>query len=166
MYQRVTIIPQSLLVLGEIITAHLLSPAFAWAPFDNSFPSGSDRILAMALVPWHLIGFSLENEIWPWGNLFPAQRGAQARSVTRPASVQFSSVPQACPALCDPIDCSMPGLLFITNSQSLLKHMSIESVKPSNYLILCCSLLLSPSILPRIRVFSNKSALHISAQRK
>ena len=49
--------------------------------------------------------------------------------------------------------------LSITNSQSLLKLMSIESVMPSNHLILCHSLLL-PSIFPSIRVFSNESALH------
>ena len=51
--------------------------------------------------------------------------------------------------------------LSITHSQSLLKLMSIESVMPSNHLILCCPLLLLPSIFPRIRVFSNESALHI-----
>ena len=51
--------------------------------------------------------------------------------------------------------------LFITNSQSLLKLMSIESVKPSNNLILCHPLLLLPSVFPSIRVFSNKSVLHI-----
>ena len=51
--------------------------------------------------------------------------------------------------------------LSITNSQSLLKLMSIESVMPSNHLILCHSLLLLPSIFPSIRVFSNESALHI-----
>ena len=51
--------------------------------------------------------------------------------------------------------------LSITNSWSLLKLMSIESVMPSNHLILCCPLLLSPSILPRIRVFSNESVLRI-----
>ena len=50
--------------------------------------------------------------------------------------------------------------LSITNSQSLLKLMSIESVMPSNHLILCCSLLLLPSVFPSIRVFSNESALH------
>ena len=50
--------------------------------------------------------------------------------------------------------------LSITNSQSLLKLMSIESVIPSNHLILCCPLLL-PSIFPSIRVFSNESVLHI-----
>ena len=51
--------------------------------------------------------------------------------------------------------------LSITNSQSLLKLMSIESVMPSNYLILCRPLLLPPSIIPSIRVFSNESVLHI-----
>ena len=51
--------------------------------------------------------------------------------------------------------------LSITNSWSLLKLMSIESVMPSNHLILCCPLLLQPSILASIRVFSNESALHI-----
>ena len=51
--------------------------------------------------------------------------------------------------------------LSITNSWSLLKLMSIESVMPSNHLILCRPLLLSPSIFPSIRVFSNESALCI-----
>ena len=51
--------------------------------------------------------------------------------------------------------------LSITNSQNLLRLMSIASVKPSNHLILCCSLLLSPSIFPSIRVFSNESVLRM-----
>ena len=51
--------------------------------------------------------------------------------------------------------------LSITNSQSLLKLMSIESVMPSNHLILCRPLLLPPSIIPSIRVFSNESVIHI-----
>ena len=51
--------------------------------------------------------------------------------------------------------------LSITNSRSLLKLMSIESVMPSNQLILCCPLLLLPSILPSIRVFAKESVLHI-----
>ena len=51
--------------------------------------------------------------------------------------------------------------LSVTNSQSLLKLMSIELVMPSNHLILCHPLLLLPSIFPSIKVFSNESALHI-----
>ena len=51
--------------------------------------------------------------------------------------------------------------LSITNSQTLLKFTSIKSVMPSNHLILCCPLLLLPSIFPSIRVFSNGSVLHI-----
>ena len=51
--------------------------------------------------------------------------------------------------------------LSITNSRSLLKLMSIESVMPSYYLILCCPLLPLPSIFPSLRVFSNESALHM-----
>ena len=61
---------------------------------------------------------------------------------------------------CNPLDCSMPDFAVLTTSLSLLKLMSIESVMPSNHLILCCPLLL-PSILPSIRVFSNESVLHI-----
>ena len=55
---------------------------------------------------------------------------------------------------------SMPGL-SITNSWSLPKLMSVESVMPSNHLILCCPLFPMPSIFPNIKVFSNESALHI-----
>jgi len=51
--------------------------------------------------------------------------------------------------------------LSITNSRSLLKLMSIKSVMPSNHLILCCPLLLLPSIFPSIRIFSNESVLYI-----
>ena len=59
------------------------------------------------------------------------------------------------------MDCSTSGFPTITNSRSLLKLKSIESVMPSNHLILCCSLLLPPSTIPRIRVFSNESVLRI-----
>ena len=71
------------------------------------------------------------------------------------------SVAMSCPTLCDPVDCSMPGFLSFTISQTLLKLMSIESVMPSNHLFLCCPLLLLPSIFPSIMVFSNELALCI-----
>ena len=76
-------------------------------------------------------------------------------------SVQFSSVAQSCLTLCDPRNCSTPGLPVHHNSWSLPKLMSIETVMPSNHLILCRPLLLPPSIFPSIRVFSNESVLHI-----
>ena len=63
---------------------------------------------------------------------------------------------QSCPTLCDPVDS-----LSIINSWSLLKLMSIESVMPSNHLILCHPLLLMPSVFPIIRVFSKDSVLCI-----
>ena len=56
---------------------------------------------------------------------------------------------------------SQASLSITKNSQSLLKLMSIESLMPSNHLILCCPLLLPPSIFPSIRVFSNESVLRI-----
>ena len=56
---------------------------------------------------------------------------------------------------------ALQASLSITNSRSLLNLMSIESVMPSNHLILCCPFLLLPSIFPSIRVFSNESVLHI-----
>ena len=72
-----------------------------------------------------------------------------------------STVAQSCLTLCNPMDCSTPGRAVCHHSQSLLKLMFIESVMPSNYLILCHPLLLLPSIFPSIRVFSNESLLHI-----
>ena len=77
------------------------------------------------------------------------------------ASVQFSSVTKLCPTLCDPWTAARQASLSITNSQSLLKLMSIESRMLFNHVILCPPLLLLSSILPRIRVFSSESVLSI-----
>ena len=76
-------------------------------------------------------------------------------------SVQFSSVAESCPTLCDPMNRSMPGLSVHHQLPDPTKPMSIELVMPSNHLILCRPLLLLPPIPPSIRVFSNESALHI-----
>ena len=78
-------------------------------------------------------------------------------SATQFSSVQFLSCVQLFPT---PRTVALQASLSITNSRSLLKLMSIESVMPSNHLILCCPLLL-PSIFPSIRIFSNVSVLHI-----
>ena len=71
--------------------------------------------------------------------------------------VQFSSVTQLCPAL----DCSMPGLPVHHQLPEFTQTMSVKSVMPSSHLILCCPLLLMPSIFPSIRIFSNESVLYI-----
>ena len=82
------------------------------------------------------------------------------------SSVQFShsvhSVQFSCVQLFGtPWTAAHQASLSITNSQSLLKLMSIKSVMPSNHLILCCPLLILPSIFPSIRVFSKESVLRI-----
>ena len=79
------------------------------------------------------------------------------------SSVQISSIQSlSCVQLfATPWIVARQASLSITNSQSLLKLMSIESVMPFSHLILCCPLLLLPPIPPTIRVFSNESTLHM-----
>ena len=81
--------------------------------------------------------------------------GTGSQTVTRMMSLFSRSVTSTS---LRPHDCSTPS---ITISQNLLKHMSTESVMPSNHPVLCRPLLLLPSIFPSIRVFSNESALCI-----
>ena len=69
----------------------------------------------------------------------------------------FPRSPDALGTLCNPMDCSPLGFSVLHISQSLSKLVSIESVMPSNHLILCGPLLLLPSIFPSIRVFSNEN---------
>ena len=76
-------------------------------------------------------------------------------------SQQFGSGTQLYLTLCDPMNRSTPGLPVHHQLLESTQTMSIEPVMPSNHLILCCPLLLLPSILPSIRVFSNESTLHI-----
>ena len=73
--------------------------------------------------------------------------------------LQFSSLAQSCPALCNPWIAARQASQSITSCWSLLKHMSIKSVMPSSHLILCRPLLLLPPIPRSIRVFSNESTL-------
>ena len=69
------------------------------------------------------------------------------------------SITQLYPTLCDSMVCSMPGFPVLHQLTLLLTLMSIESMMPSNYLILCHPLLLLPSVFPSIRVFPNESVL-------
>ena len=74
---------------------------------------------------------------------------------------QYSWVHQSSTTLCDPMNCSTPRLPVHHQLPEFTQTMSIESVMPSNHLILCLPLLLLPSIFPSIRVFSNESTLRI-----
>ena len=77
------------------------------------------------------------------------------------SSVQFSSVAQSCLTLCDPMNCSTPGLPVHHHLLESIRLTSIESVMPSSHLILCKPLLLLPPIVPSIRVFSSESTLRM-----
>ena len=78
-----------------------------------------------------------------------------------PVVFSFSSVAQSCPTLCTPMNCSTPGLPVHHQLPDSRKLMSIESVMPSSHLILCRLLLFLPPVPSSIRVFSNKSTLHV-----
>ena len=90
--------------------------------------------------------------------LFLYKRMPEIRKILQFSSVQLLSRVQL---VVTPWTAACQASLSITNSRSLPKLMSIKSVMPSNHLILCHPLLFLPSIFPSIRVFSNKSALHI-----
>ena len=83
------------------------------------------------------------------------------RRAFRPLLLFSYSVTLSCLTFCDPMDCSTPGFQSFSISCSLLKRMFIESVMPSNHLVLCHPLIPLPSIYPSIKVFSNESTLCI-----
>ena len=110
--------------------------------------------------------------IYPLFLRFPSHLGnhrASSNSLCHPIGshllfivpVQLSSVAQSCLTLCDPMNHNMPGLLVYHQLLESTQTRVLESVMPSNHLILCPPLLLLPSIFPRIRVFSNESALRM-----
>ena len=108
--------------------------------------------------------------IYPFFFRFFALLGHYRVSSRVPCAIQFSSVAQSCLTLCDPMNCSTPGLpvhhQLPESTQTHVhrvgaKPMFIELVMPSSHLILCRPLLLLPSIFPGIKVFSNESALCI-----
>ena len=116
-----------------------------------------------SVLLWFLPSFGKLITIYPWDLSSDITFSKIAcQEILRNSRHQFSSVQLLshvwlCATLWNTI---CQASLSITNSQSLLKLMSIESVMPSNHLILCCSLL-PPSIFPSIKIFSNESALLI-----
>ena len=93
--------------------------------------------------------------------MFPPREWGEVSWRTVVPLSQFSSVTQSCLTLCDPMDCSMPDFPVLHHLPELAQTYVHESMMPSNHLILCCPLLLLPSIFPSIRVFS-KTLLFIS----
>ena len=117
----------------------------------------------------HFLNLKLSLWVHPFISLGPKQTAGAPRPAATPGFAggatdweSHSSVQSLSPVqlFANPWTAARQASLSITNSQSVLKPMSIESVMPSNHLIFCCCLLL-PSIFPSIRVFSIKSALHI-----
>ena len=90
-------------------------------------------------------------------------KNAQTTTVALISSspVQFSSVAQLCPTLCDPVNHSTPSLPVHHQLPEFTQSASIKSVMPSSHLILCHPFLLLPPIPPSIRVFSNESTLRM-----
>ena len=153
-------------VVSEFLQLHGLQPARLLCSWDS--PGKNTRVGCHVLLQGIFLtqGWNLGLlHCWPTLHSEPPVSKligyiiVQGREATLHHNYQFCSVAQLCPSLRDPM--ARPASLFITNSQSLLKLMSIDSVMPSNHLILCHPLLLLPSILPSITVFSNESVLLI-----
>ena len=128
----------------------------------------------MCIVKVHRAQWPTRSIAWLWFWIFPmfsffTFSAAYGTPVSTPfvcfSSVQFCSVAQSGPTLCNPMECSMLGFLVHHSFWGLLKLMYIELVMPSNYFILCHPLLLLPSIFPSIMVFSNVPVLHIKRQK-
>ena len=124
-------------------------------------PEPSLRLLS----PGSCTGEKCTQEIWLWK--LPGLSFKRAGGYRKQTLLSFSTVQSlSCVRLfVTPQTAACQASLSITNSWSLLKLMSIESLMPSNHLILCCPLLLLPSIFPNIWVFSNESTLHIRWQK-
>ena len=137
-----------------------LIPGAKWAPGSDLNPSwkgkytGTQRKKIRAkitswLQAWDITSITGFNS---WYHIFcqflPVCIIIFLRDTLKRVYLLISSVAQSCLTLCNPMDCSTPTSLSITNSQSLLKFVSIESMMPSNHLILCRPLLLPPSIFP------------------
>ena len=122
-------------------------------------------LLLLTPIPPSIRAFSSESTLhtrWPkfWSFSFNISASNDYSGLI---SFQFSSLQSlSCVRVfVTPLTAALQASMTITNSRSLLRLMSIESVMPSNHLLLCCPLLLLPSIFPSTRVFANESVLHI-----
>ena len=137
--------------MSNSLRPHGLQPTMLLCPWD--FPGKNTRVGCHFLL----------QEIFLIQGLTQVSCIIGRHFATRKAQVQFSSVQLLSRVwlFMTPWTTAHHASLSTTNSWSLLKLISIESVMPSNHLILCHRLLLLPSIFPSIKVFSNESALHI-----
>ena len=106
---------------------------------------------------WHVCAYVCVCIYMRWSGIQTMYRSFQFSSVQFRSFQSLSSVRLSA----TPWTAIQQASLCITNSRSPARPLSIESMMPSNHLILCCPLLLLPSIFPSIRVFSHESALHI-----
>ena len=145
---------------------HVLSCQLFCHSMDYSRPGSSlHGILQAKLLEWVVMPFS-RGSSWPRDQICVSWIAGRFFTVwtTRENPLQkFSSVQLLSHVwlFATPWTAAHQASLSIINSRSPPKPMSIESVMPSNHLILCCPLLLLPSIFPSIRVFSNESALRM-----
>ena len=155
---------------------HIQGLVAGWIMWLEESESVSGSVVSNSVIPWTAaFQAPLSMEFFRpeyWSGLyhfllqetFPTQGSnpglLQCRHQSHYSSVQFSSVAQSCPTLCDPMNHSTPGLPSITNSWSSLRLMSIESVMPSSHFILCRPLVLLPPIPPSISLFQWVNSSH------
>ena len=106
---------------------------------------------------WHL-GLAASQHV---GSSWSRDGTGVLQTSMRTSNHSVQLVAQSCLTVCDPLDCSMPGLSVHHQLPELVQIHVIKSVMPPNHLILFHPLLLLPSIFPNIRIFSNESVLHI-----
>ena len=139
---------------------------FMWTYYiytDKCFYLGQTFRAVSSALTWRSINITLSSQFLLITDPSFLKRVDPISSLQKVYYGQFSSAQclSHVQLLWTPRTTACQASLTITNSQSLLKLMSIELVMPSNHLILCRPLLLPPSIFPSIRVFSNESDLHI-----
>ena len=130
-------------------------------PMNCSPPSSSIHgILQARILECVAISFS-RGSSWPRDRTQVSHIAGKRLIIGNGIFFQLSSVIQLCPTLYDTMDCSMPSFPVHHQLPELTQTHVIESVMPSNHLILCCPLLLPPSIFPSISVFSTEIGLFI-----
>ena len=127
-------------------------------PLPGPLPILAMQIWALILLKGQYLIYTLRNRLFLSHFFFPPHFCSVPRKLCL-FNKSISSAAHLCPTLCDPTNHSMPGLPVHHQLPEFTQTHAIESVMPSSHLILCCLLLLLPTIPPNIRVFSNESAI-------